>query len=345
MAGSSQDLGVGMKELVDEKLNNFLRKNGVTDVLSYTQILAGRNSEVYKITSLNRSFILKKYSQSNHDKRDRLGAEFGFLAYLENLNISMVARPLAIDQEQNIALYSYLIGSRVTDITSMYISQAAEFIRVINLSSSTPLAMKLPMASDACLSWQDHLKLVKLRIERLQQLQPVNKLEKEVQEFVVSKLIPKWLQLNRNIEVEMAKLDNGISSSGRIISPSDFGFHNILENQGQLYFLDFEYAGWDDPVKLICDFICQPELAVSQSQGEQFLLEVSGHLPQPEKIKQFVQLLLPIHRLKWCCILLNEFRLEDRCRRLHAGISSQGLLAGQISKATWYFNKHLNLLT
>jgi hypothetical protein len=329
-----------MNEFVDEKLKLFCKEQGVSDDLSFKQIKAGRNSEVHKITCQDGQYILKKYFHDNHDKRDRLGNEFGFLTYLENHNISSVPSPLGIDREQKIALYSYLIGSRITQITSKHVSQAAEFIRIINSKSNTPGAKVLSMASDACFIWQDHLNLVQNRIERLLQLQPKNDLEKEAQEFVRCKLLPKWLQLNGALEIEMIKFKNVISINDRVISPSDFGFHNIIENQGKLFFLDFEYAGWDDPVKLICDFICQPELPVNQSQGQQFLVEVSCYLPQPEKIKHCVQSLLPIHRLKWCCILLNEFRLEDRHRRLHAGIGHDGLLLDQLNKANWYFNTH-----
>ena len=40
----------------------------------------------------------------------------------------------------------------------------------------------------------------------------------------------------------------------RALSPSDFGLHNALRGQdGQLRFVDFEYFGWDDPVKLVSD--------------------------------------------------------------------------------------------
>ncbi len=36
-----------------------------------------------------------------------------------------------------------------------------------------------------------------------------------------------------------------------IVSPSDFGFHNaLLDDGGAISFLDFEYSGRDDPAKL-----------------------------------------------------------------------------------------------
>ena len=47
-----------------------------------------------------------------------------------------------------------------------------------------------------------------------------------------------------------------------ILSPSDFGFHNILSHHNNLYYIDFEYAGWDDPYKLIADFILNPDYKI-----------------------------------------------------------------------------------
>ena len=45
----------------------------------------------------------------------------------------------------------------------------------------------------------------------------------------------------------------------KIISPSDIGFHNILYKDNKLFFIDFEYAGWDDCFKMIADLVLQPE--------------------------------------------------------------------------------------
>ena len=34
----------------------------------------------------------------------------------------------------------------------------------------------------------------------------------------------------------------------------------LAGRDGRLWFIDFEYAGWDDPAKTVCDFFCQPGL-------------------------------------------------------------------------------------
>ena len=61
-------------------------------------------------------------------------------------------------------------------------------------------------------------------------------------------------------------MDHPLDTQESVLSPSDFGFHNaLLGPDGKLCFIDFEYAGWDDPAKLICDFFCQPQTPVPQA--------------------------------------------------------------------------------
>jgi thiamine kinase-like enzyme len=168
-------------------------------------------------------------------------------------------------------------------------------------------------------------------------------------DFIQGKLIPCWLTMKKNIFVELGNSANAINevidNNERCLSPSDFGFHNaLLEKTGSLRFVDFEYAGWDDPAKLMCDFICQPELPVSETYGLQLMEEVIVSFDQPKPIKLRAERLIPVHRFKWCCILLNEFRAEDRRRRDHAGLDSENLLDQQLDKAKQYFTKYLTYL-
>jgi hypothetical protein len=92
--------------------------------------------------------------------------------------------------------------------------------------------------------------------------------------------------------------------------------------------------------KLICDFICQPELPISNSQATKFLTKIAKETNDPSLIDQ-VNTLLPLHRMKWCCILLNVFRSVDHQRRIHSGVSSSGILNEQLNKAKYYFDTHL----
>lgn len=346
MAGITFHTGTGMTVLTDKKLKIFIQKHGIFPPFNMERIRAGRNSEVHKICNSQGKWILKNYFQQSSDKRDRLRTEFEFLSYSNNVGLTLVARPLGMDATIHSALYTYIPGTRPVNISLAHIRQAAQFIKSINLSRDTPAALALPAAADACLSWQAHIELTASRLERFLFVQPKQPIEIEAYNFIREQLLPFWLPLKASLlQVTRSKqMEYPRPDKVRIISPSDFGFHNVLENNGELFFLDFEYAGWDDPAKLICDFICQPELPVTQSQGQQFRDELLSDLPHSDAINERVELLLPVHRLKWCCILLNEFRLEDRNRRLHAGVSSDGMLEDQLAKAKWYFNAHLAAL-
>ena len=241
------------------------------------------------------------------------------------------------------ALYSLLPGNRPKVITHNHITQSTSFINEVNQLRFLPEASDIPAAADACFCWWDHIELTESRIELLMDMKPISELDVDVYAFVKEQLQPFWLQLKKQLlqQIKMSQLKEPLLLDEMVLSPSDFGFHNTLEDEGRLFFVDFEYAGWDDVAKLISDFICQPEIPVLKSQGQQFMDEVLVDFPRSSEIKYRVDCLLPVHRLKWCCILLNEFKEEYRERRLHAGLKSEGLLAEQFSKAIQYFNVHL----
>lgn len=115
-------------------------------------------------------------------------------------------------------------------------------------------------------------------------------------------------------------LENELPWQERCISPSDFGFHNaLLTDDGRLRFIDFEYAGWDDPAKTVCDFFCQPALPVPLEYYGTFIDAVVAGLQEPQKHCQRIDLLLPVYQIKWCCILLNNFLEVGSWRRHFAG--------------------------
>jgi hypothetical protein len=321
----------------------FCDRLGVSSPFDTERIRAGRNSEVLLLSNQQGRWILKHYYRHASDKRDRLGTEFDFLTFLQDSGVSGTPRPLGADRELACGLYSFLPGRRPSAIASTHISRAAGFVREINQHRRSAGAKQLPKAADACMSWQDHLSLSESRLSQLLATTPTVQLAFEAQAFVRHQLLGVWAELKSKIlrEIALSEFASPLASDSQIISPSDFGFHNTLEDGGHLSFVDFEYAGWDDPAKLICDFICQPELPVSAGQGLQFREELLLDLPDPEGVRHRVKHLLPVHRVKWCCIILNEFKLEDLRRRSHAGVEPNGLLASQLDKAKQYFDTHL----
>jgi len=106
-------------------------------------------------------------------------------------------------------------------------------------------------------------------------------------------------------------LDTGreIMRSERILSPSDFGFNNILKREdGTLVYLDFEYFGWDDPAKLVADFYLQPEVPLPLRYREIFLEGALGNFGVASTWAKRLPLVYLLLSIKWCLIMLNIFR-------------------------------------
>jgi len=324
---------------------------GFSGEVTLERLSGGRNNQVFKMMVDDQRFLLKSYFVHEGDLRDRLGNEFSFLRFAWDKGIRCIPQPFAADKKQHVALYEFVEGKRLkeSDISEDFIRQAIRFVLELNKYRQTDEATNLPFASEACFSIGEHINCVERRLSRLCEIESNDLVRNDAHDFIQGKLIPCWLTMKKNIFVELGNSANAINevidNNERCLSPSDFGFHNaLLEKTGSLRFVDFEYAGWDDPVKLICDFICQPELPVSETYGLQLMEEVIVSFDQPEPIKQRAERLIPVHRFKWCCILLNEFRAEDRQRRDYAGLDSENLLEQQLDKARQYFTKHLTYL-
>jgi hypothetical protein len=93
---------------------------------------------------------------------------------------------------------------------------------------------------------------------------------------------------------------------GKMVSPSDFGFHNALLNSGnRIFFHDFEYAGRDSAVKMLLDFWAQPRVPVDivhfrLLRGRTFFDGIS--LPVDAWVA-----LYELTLIKWVLIKLNVF--------------------------------------
>jgi len=102
--------------------------------------------------------------------------------------------------------------------------------------------------------------------------------------------------------------------------PADFGFHNSLrQGDGSLAYIDFEYFGWDDPVKLTADILLHPGVPLSSAQQRRFREAAERLYGEDASFAVRLEALLPLFCLRWILILLNEFLPERWQRRVLAG--------------------------
>ena len=325
-----------------------------SNIKSLERLAGGRNNQTYRIiTTDGRTFAGKKYFRSNTDPRNRLDVEFSSLQYLRRHGIRSVPRPIRSDPQNGCALYEFIEGQRLDpgQAARAGIDQMVEFLAQLKRLATEPYSKSLPAASEACFSGQDVADTVFFRLQRLQQHgQPADSND-ELHLFLEHHYIPAAEKLIGRCKQVYRKNDlcfeAGIRPEEQTLSPSDFGFHNALVRpDGTMVFLDFEYFGWDDPSKMICDVLLHPAMGLSAPYRKRFLAQtLSLFNEQKQLLKHRVQTLYPLHGLKWCLILLNEFIPDEQHRRGFAGTIDDGLQkqqTRQLAKAGAMLQKTLN---
>ncbi len=287
-------------------------------------IYAGRNSRVFRVKlPPNEEVVAKWYFRDAADPRNRMDTEYQALEKLWAVGIRTIPEPRAIAPEDSVAYYRFVDGHRPlsTNRFTSHLDQAADFIARL----PRPTTVDAP-ASEATFSWNALLENLGRRRTRLREA--ANRdgvLTSELRNYLADWDLhyEKFVEIGaRRIAQEGRSPDEVLSLESRILSPSDFGFHNAIEEvSGNLIFLDFEYFGVDDPVKTLSDFALHPAMGLSLAERNHFWNRLIPQLPEGERLKPRLYASYPIYGMKWCLILLNEFLACQLDRREFA---SQG---------------------
>lgn len=321
---------------------DLLRAAGLNGDFSLQLLPGGGNNRVFRADVNGARALLKAYFQHPEDQRNRLGAEFLFCAFAWENGLRSIPRPLARDVNRQLGLYEYIEGRKLLpeEIDESAIRQAMTFFSEVNGHKRQSAAQELPTASEAYFALDDHLQCVDRRLVVLREIDRGSEINCEASDFVREQFAPAWERVRSWVE-EKARafglgLETAIPRADRCLSPSDFGFHNaILTEGGRLRFLDFEYSGWDDPAKMVCDFFCQVAMPMPANFFEGMVETVAAGLAEPSQFRGRVALLMPVYRIKWCCIVLNEFvRVSGSRRRFaHVGTDPEQKKIQQLQKA------------
>jgi hypothetical protein len=319
----------------------FLEQMGFPDA-PLGRLIGGANNRVYQVQGETGLAVLKVYFQHPADPRNRFDAERRFYALLQQREIHAAPAALAWDESERLALFEWINGRKPAAATSELVQQALRFVEQLNSArarlietaersarsssggqfaepSEPSVSDPIPNASEACFSIVEHWQTVDRRILRLDQIQPETDLDREAARFAREELAPYWGELKeeqRRTCRGLRSFERPLPNSARCLSPSDFGFHNCLVDlDGTARFFDFEYAGWDDPAKLICDFFCQPRAPVPMDHWGTMADVFRQAAWTDAELSERALWLLPVYRVKWCCIMLNSFVPGDRERR------------------------------
>jgi len=303
-----------------------------------TPLAGGANNRVYRIDAGGRTLVLKQYFHAPEDPRDRLGAEFSLSSFAWRNGVLCLPRPIAADFERRLGLYSFVDGRKLGpgEVDEAAVEQALAFALALDGLREHDDSHSLPTGSEAVFRLADHLALVEQRVRRLGRIDLDDALQADAARLVSQSLLPAWDRIAARARADAGHagiaLDEELAAAERTISPSDFGFHNALRAaDGTIRFIDFEYAGWDDPAKLVGDFFNQIAVPVPRAFYARFADRFAAARPRPGLHRKRFDLLLPVYGVKWVCIMLNDFLPAGEKRRRFA--AGEDRRAVQLDKA------------
>ncbi len=265
------------------------------------------NSIIYKLKANNKNYAAKIYPDILTDKRPRLLTECKTLATLKNNNFDNVPSYIDSNKELNIGIFEWISGSKIKKQSRKDINEAVKFVKDLFSLSKKIEFNCFQKASEACISAKDLAFQIDSRIFALNKLKTSNQ---ELCKFISSEIEPFWTKIRSKFLSLWPKESRSkdLPINKMILSPSDFGFHNcIKKKQDSLYFLDFEYFGWDDPVKLTSDFLWHPAMNLSSNNKRDWILAMKNLFSEDNYFEQRLKIAMPIFGLRWSLIMLNEF--------------------------------------
>ncbi|GAB4169002.1 MAG: aminoglycoside phosphotransferase family protein [Thalassobaculales bacterium] len=293
-------------------------------VAALAAVPGGRNNRLYRLDLADgRRFALKCYLSAAGDRRDRLGVEFAALDLLRRHGVARMPAAIAADAEAGLALYEWIEG------TAPGAPGAADIDAALATAGElAALARRLPEtaageASEACRSETALLGQIERRRARLAAIADP---PAALSEILAAPCFEALAARARRIAAPPGPAT---------LSPSDFGFHNAIRRaDGRLVFIDFEYFGWDDPVKLTADFVLHPGMALPVELARRFEGGALALFAGDPGFARRLAAQLPLFALRWTLIVLNEFLPEVWARRVFAGARDRAaILEGQVEKA------------
>lgn len=289
-------------DVLDEADFNWLREilEGEPTVCD---LRAGGNNRVFLIRSGDQSLALKRYTNAQNDPRDRVGTEYSALRFLGQHLPDKVPAVHAFSTQPPRLLLDWIEGSALSAPWELAdIEFAAEFLQAVAWSGQHARYADFSSASEACFSLDDFTGQFQQRRDAL----------------LKSRVPPDyWSQFDELLE----SLRVGCSRPGvddlvsdvRCLVPADFSLHNVIRcHDERRVVVDFEYFGWDDPVKGVADFLLHPAMNLDPEQRAHFLRIA---LPLFQTIQpgfeRRLHARLPWYALRWSLIVLNPLRHSD----------------------------------
>ena len=310
-------------DLADDALTGAVGRIVGTTVTGIFPAVTGGNSRIFRVETDRGCFALKLYPRFSGDSRDRVGTEARALAFFGYHAIRSVPVYYGSDRDGGWLVMEWIDGKPAAEIDDETIVDAADFLLRLHALSDCAGGARFGLASEACLSSAEIMRQIRERRARLDG-------EPALRAFFAERFDPLFDRLNAGgwIAGELAR------NHLRLI-PADFGLHNALRRStGELIYCDFEYFGWDDPVKATADFLLHPGMSLRPSQRRLFANRIIEGMALDDAFETRLRRRLPLFGLRWALIVLNPFLRERRGRLPGNAGERQRLLDRRLRTAT-----------
>ncbi len=279
------------------------------------------NNALYKVTADNGdTFAVKLFAGTSPQDRDRFDREAAALAFFKYHAVQHVPYAIAVDAKLHLIVYPWIDGPPSVEVNADFVIHAWRFIESLHALRTSQDATVLPKATEACLCIDALVKQISDRLARLnnndvlepEMLAPLLPRIKAQLDAIIADAAPR-IQALQGLE------DGSIARHLQTLSPSDFGTHNAILSDSGPVFIDFEYFGWDDPVKLCADFMWHPGMNLGGELRELARREAVRIFSADETFPYRLRLLYPLYGLRWSLIILNPFAPERWDRMYDAG--------------------------
>jgi len=298
----------------------------INDLVEVRRVYGGGNSEVYYLRdSIGNEFCGKVYAVAANNRRSRLVTEWESFSYLCQKGIECIPKPIASSVTDNIAVYEWIEGLKLSSnqINSKHIDSALNLMSNLETLGRCEGAASLCPASEACFSLGSLESQLYERIKILRNEDVNNSIFREMRFFLADELEPAIKKYLGQARERFGKLLmwQELPLIYRVLSPSDFGFHNAIVTNKGIVWIDFEYFGWDDPAKIMVDFVLHPspQMDIGYDGRKQFWQGMIDRFAGAANIEERARCLYPLFGIKWCLIILNEFLPGGFKRRTLAG--------------------------
>jgi hypothetical protein len=303
---------------------------------SLVKLRGGINNHVYRCGANQKLWVIKGYPIRQNQQRDRMQAEVDFLRYAHEVAPGRVPELLTVDIDRRCVVLEHIQGTPYHEGISPNdedVQAAIEFFRQLNADLNLAQKMIKMDAAEGFLSLSQHLANVRQRLAAMDAKHLPTELRSQAIKLLANlQDITDHLEGKLETQIAAGEIVDDLDPGLRCISPSDFGFHNAILTSLGIKFIDFEFAGWDDPTKTCIDFQLQPKVPIKR-----YSKDLSTIIAKDKNayIQHRRKTLLPILEAKWLCIvlaILQQERLESIISQ-QPGINSTLLIQARLIKA------------